>query len=64
LNRQRSGFGILNWPNGAIYQGDWAADNRQGKGSMIFSDKSVYVGTWFEDKKHGLGKYTWQNGQI
>jgi hypothetical protein len=47
-------FGKAKYENGAVFEGEFEADKRQGWGTQVFPDESVYVGEWAEDKMTGL----------
>lgn len=44
---------------GAMYDGDWVNDVRNGKGTEVWdNEKNKYVGEFKEGKKTGKGVYT------
>ena len=55
-NEKMEGRGTLAWQSGAMYEGEFCADKRNGFGVMTFADKRMYVGCWKNDKMHGEGK--------
>jgi GTPase SAR1 family protein len=68
-----TGFGVLRYPNGSTYSGEWDRGMRHGKGvsraaadgqSRDYSWKAgdVYDGYWNCDVRHGECEYTWFNG--
>ena len=51
----KHGQGVMNYPNGDQYEGEWANDLREGFGLQRFSKGDSYEGEWFRDKMHGKG---------
>ncbi len=52
------GRGVYYWKDGAYYTGDWAKDERNGKGVFVsINDGHKYVGDWDHDVMHGSGIY-------
>lgn len=54
---RRDGHGTMKWPDGGVYQGQWANDARHHKGVMrygssheVWSDGDVYEGLWRLDE--------------
>ena len=45
-----NGFGEYTWPDGRVYKGNFANDNKQGDGILYYPDGSVYSGQWFANK--------------
>ena len=59
MNGMNHGKGMLNWRNGATYNGEWQLDVRAGFGIYTYSQDSPiekYQGCWLAGKKHGLGR--------
>ena len=54
-------YGILNYPNGAVYVGDWKDGKRHGTGTYHHRNDYVYEGAWVKDMKHGRGVMTSAN---
>lgn len=50
------GKGIMIWPDGRKYEGDFFKDNKHGFGIMEWSNGKKYEGLWFKGKQHGKGK--------
>lgn len=46
--------GKAKYENGAIYEGDFEEDKRQGWGAQCFPDESIYIGEWTNDKMEGV----------
>ena len=41
---QRTGEGVIHYPNGDKYEGNFVVGKRQGRGKYTFADSSVYEG--------------------
>lgn len=57
----RSGLGVLHYPDGSIYKGEFYANDRHGQGEenvVSPACKSRYIGGWKNGKKHGRGTET------
>ncbi len=63
-NPMREGRGVMIFPDGSIYEGDWVKDKQEGYGRFIHIDGDVYMGQWKENKAHGKGKYLHVDGSI
>lgn len=48
-------YGTLTWRNGDQYIGEFADNQRSGRGSFYYADGLRYVGRWLNDKRHGQG---------
>ena len=53
----RHGGGIETYRNGAIYEGQFKNNQRDGMGTMKFVCGDSYCGDWKADKRHGNGVY-------
>lgn len=53
----RNGYGIYEYHNGDIYEGEFLEGQRHGKGEYLYCDGAVYRGYWREDAKHGKGSF-------
>jgi hypothetical protein len=40
------GFGVLVWPDGRRYDGQFVLDQREGQGTMTWPDGRKFVGQW------------------
>lgn len=60
------GLGVFEWPDGAVYRGEWRNGGRQGTGvgSAERHGNAVYYGEWLHDRKHGLGVTKFCNGNL
>lgn len=47
--------GIYTWKTGAVYEGYWKNNKRNGKGRMTNPDGKVYEGDFVENVKQGYG---------
>jgi|GEM_PF-3896105 len=57
-----SGFGRMEYPDGAVYEGQWANGLRQGKGTYTSWSGERYEGNWANDLAEGEGFKTFSNG--
>ncbi|GAB4188718.1 MAG: hypothetical protein OHK0057_06560 [Thermoflexibacter sp.] len=55
------GIGILE--TGAIYEGSWKNNFREGKGIYQWADGEKYEGVFVKDERNGFGIYFWKNGE-
>jgi hypothetical protein len=54
--------GILEYSNGDIYDGEWANDQRHGRGKFVSESTGVtYLGDWREGMRHGQGSLYFPN---
>ena len=58
----RHGRGILLYPDGSKYLGQWKNNYAFGKGKLIHSNGDIYEGEWNMDKPNGFGEYTRKDG--
>lgn len=58
----KHGSGILTYPSGKKYVGEFLNDLRHGKGTLIFPNGEKYEGEWQKDLCHGKGTFTYPNG--
>jgi hypothetical protein len=47
------GDGLMSWPNGTKYHGEFRDGKATGTGSCSLADGSKYVGPWVDDYPHG-----------
>lgn len=50
--------------SGAVYEGEWKGNMRDGNGIQTWPDKAKYEGGWKENKAHGQGKFWHVDGDI
>lgn len=55
------GIGLMKYPNGNKYQGNFKDNLRHGYGVYTLKDESFYEGEWKNDKLDGPGSYTFKN---
>jgi hypothetical protein len=63
----KNGFGVMEYENGDIYEGQFLNDKRQGKGKYIYlskGDSQLYYGEFKEDSMAGEGKLIFSNGDV
>lgn len=59
------GQGILRYPNGDCYEGEWMDGKRNGRGIYrISSMNAFYEGEWKDGKQHGQGTFTYSSGDF
>lgn len=51
-----NGNGLMTWPDGRSYQGQFKDDKKHGVGTYIWKGRK-YVGEWNNGQQHGIGKY-------
>jgi hypothetical protein len=49
--------GVMVYPNGDRYEGEWTDNKPNGEGTMNYKDGNKYVGEWKSGKKTGTGRY-------
>ena len=49
------GYGVLTWPDGKFYKGNYQNDKKNGFGEFYWTDGSIYKGLWRDGKQHGKG---------
>ncbi len=57
-NGKPHGTGVLVYPSGTVYEGEFNDGARCGSGVWEHPDGPQYSGTWLEDRYHGWGKLT------
>ena len=62
MSRDYNGKGTANYPNGEIYEGDFAEGIRHGRGIYRYLNGDKYFGEWKDNKRHGIGKMTYKDG--
>ena len=45
-------FGIMEYDNGRVYEGEWKDDLRNGNGYEIYANGVIYEGEWKDDKQY------------
>ena len=65
VTRHRHGRGVMTYPNGCRYAGEFVNDMRQGHGKCWYPrDLGVYTGQWYQNEKHGVGSMVYANGNV
>ncbi len=59
---KQHGRGIMVWPDGCVYTGQWKEGKMHGRGMMKWEDGSTYTGQWSNGKRVGRGVYQWASG--
>lgn len=60
----REGQGKEVLPDGTVYEGQFVADQKRGKGKLTWpGGESFYEGEWRHDKYQGKGKLQWDDGR-
>ena len=44
------------YASGAVYEGEWAADKRHGRGKFIHADGDKFESEFVDDQQHGEGR--------
>jgi hypothetical protein len=57
------GRGVLQFPDGSKYQGEWAKSQENGQGRREWPDGSWYEGAWKDGQPHGQGEYRRPDGR-
>ena len=53
------------YASGSVYDGEWEADAKHGKGVMSWKEKRErYEGEWKGGKQHGHGEHVWLKLQV
>ena len=58
-----NGLGVMTYPDGHKYVGEWKDGNKNGQGTFTYSDGQKYVGRWKDDKNWN-GTLTDKEGKI
>jgi hypothetical protein len=59
-----NGQGILLWPDGREYRGEFRDDKREGFGVFKWKDGRTYRGHWINGKQHGIGYFKPANSDL
>ena len=62
LHREKRSPYIFN--SGAVYDGEWIGNMRDGYGVQVWSDGAKYEGEWSDNKANGKGKFFHVDGDI
>lgn len=58
----RHGAGVIRWPNGDVFEGNFKDGLRDGAGTYVCRS-SRYEGQWKGSMRHGQGVEVWNNGR-
>lgn len=58
------GAGVLSWPDGRKYVGQFCKGAFDGDATMVWPDGRKYIGQYRENKKHGEGEFIWPDGRL
>ena len=75
VNEYVIGLGAMVYPDGSRYRGQWAYNQRHGRGTYFYKNGDKYSGQWKEGKRHGNGVFvftktesqlvgTFENGEM
>ncbi|CAB1432963.1 unnamed protein product [Pleuronectes platessa] len=69
INGKPNGRGVLKWPDGRIYTGEFKNGLEDGFGEFVAPFKTLnkndhYQGHWKDGKMHGLGTYKYASGEV
>ncbi|XP_027345968.1 phosphatidylinositol 4-phosphate 5-kinase 7-like isoform X2 [Abrus precatorius] len=59
-----SGKGLITWPSGAKYEGEFSGGYLHGHGTFTRSNGCTYTGGWRMDAHHGIGRKEYSNSDI
>ena len=59
-----NGKGLMTWPNGDRYDGQWVKGNQEGEGTYYWSNGVVYTGQWKKNYIKGHGTFHFPNGNV
>jgi hypothetical protein len=59
-----NGNGIINFPSGDIYEGEFVNGNFSGVGTYKYASGNSYRGDWFKSTMHGNGELKFVNGDF
>ena len=55
--------GMMRWPDGRMYAGQWKGCKRDGKGTQVSADNLFYEGEFRMGMVEGFGKAVYGNGR-
>jgi hypothetical protein len=61
--KQPHGWGIMNFLDGQVYEGQIYNGYRWGMGTNKWPDGQVYCGEWEDHSRNGRGTHTWKDGR-
>ena len=57
-----NGAGVIVFPDGEKYEGEWKNAKKHGQGTFTWTNGNKYFGGWNNGKKHGVGTFLWPSG--
>lgn len=60
----RDGFGIQNYVDESVYEGEWSEDKPCGWGKMKHFNGEEYTGEFKNGNRHGFGIKTFPDGRV
>ena len=54
MNNKMTGYGVMKWPDGKIYEGNFKNDLKNGFGKLTTVEGKVYEGNWLNGKFNNL----------
>jgi hypothetical protein len=64
VNGKRDGKGVMKYPDGAVYDGEWKDGQQHGEGKYTWSNGHIYVGEFRNGNLNGRGVYTYTDGAV
>lgn len=65
MNNKRHGYGVMQYPSGNSYEGEWRDDRKDGYGTMVWKTlDEVYTGHWHKNLPHGFGEHIWGESTV
>ena len=64
LRGQRHGYGVCEYTDGDIYDGEWTDDKKHGQGKITYTDGGSFEGSFYSGQKHGKGMVTSRTGIV
>ena len=58
------GSGMLQWPSGGSYRGEFLGLRRDGEGEQLWPAGAVYQGGFKNNQREGSGRFKWSNGHV
>jgi hypothetical protein len=62
--RKRIGAGLLTYPDGTVYEGEWLDDEQHGQGVCVYPSGNIYIGEWSAGRCEGKGIMLYNDGDI
>ena len=62
LQDKQTGWGTMNYSNGATYTGNWVNNLYHGEGRLSWSNGDIFRGNFSYGSMHGQGTYLYEDG--